>query len=91
MVKAIFIAPSAAQASFWARLWGYKGNEYMYVRADEPSRLFGFHDWEWPVYTCGEHGPDSEVWNELVARGFTVFDAQSIDVPENPELYPVRA
>lgn len=85
-MKAIFIAPSKQQATFWAELWGYKTGEWKYVHIDEVSQILGYYNPDFPAYTCGTDGPRSDMWLQLEMRGFTVYDAQSINVPGNPEI-----
>lgn len=89
MIKAIFIAPSIREAQFWANLWGYKqhSHDWLYINCDQPDRIRGMRGSpDLPVYTCGSEGPGSGMWMELEMRGFTVYDAQSIEVPGNPEI-----
>lgn len=83
MIKAIFIAPSLAEASYWANQWGYKGNEWAYINTEEDGnwrqRIQGFYKPDFPAYIVGSQGLSSPLWRDLEARGFTVYDGQVID------------
>jgi hypothetical protein len=87
-VKAYFVAPSLHEATYWAELWGYRRPEWRFI--NDMRSMHGFINHGSPTFTafiCGSSEPDH--WDEIIERmeahGITVMDAQSIDVPGNPE------
>lgn len=78
MFKAFFIAPTYKQASYWADQWGYSLDEIEYVPASDWTHLLGYDAPDQPAFICGDEFPKHQVWNELIRRGFNVFDAQDL-------------
>lgn len=79
--KAIFIAPFRSQADYWANQWGYKYGEWDYVNNEELRGIYGWWQPDIPVYVCGTDDPSEELWLELRIRGFEVYNAETLNVP----------
>lgn len=80
--RALFIAPSYQQASYWMQQWGYKPNEAKWLNPYDPSSYQGYRFRE-PIYFCGSEWINSSVYESMMIRirmdGVEIIDAQDIN------------
>lgn len=78
MIKALFIAPSYQQASYWARQWGYKQTEWMYVDEEDPYVLFGFKSPDIPAFAVGNGYLSNETLSQLEIRDVRTYAGEDV-------------
>ena len=81
-MKALFLAKSFSEASYWARVWGYGPNEWIFGL---PYNVHGLRPNGITVYVCGSGPIEVELVDYLEARGFEEFiDAHDISHDREP-------
>lgn len=85
MQRVIFVAPIRREADYWARIWGFTPDEWIWV--GKPEHLRGRYGHGRPVFVCGSQPFRLELMAMLEASGFR----EMIDAHDHPTDYEPRS